>query len=137
MLFKIRLSKAENMIKTNFTTLVTKDLPGSSNQEIIFYPILQTTYNLEQTMKNNLILMVVGLVDWLIFEMIGLFCTSQLPVDQLMTRYLFPSNQKMSHCHGLRIRYKAKKPLERDISGYELGQKYCSYCEMFVKVKVL
>ncbi|MGI9565771.1 MAG: hypothetical protein ACR2LL_02000 [Nitrosopumilus sp.] len=30
-----------------------------------------------------------------------------------------------------------KKPAARDVSRYEDGQKYCSYCEIFMKVEEL
>ncbi|MDH5697393.1 MAG: hypothetical protein OEY54_02575 [Nitrosopumilus sp.] len=43
----------------------------------------------------------------------------------------------MTGCCGVCIRYKAKKPTDRDLSRYEAGQKYCSYCVVFMKVDEL
>ncbi|WP_420545308.1 hypothetical protein [Nitrosopumilus sp.] len=43
----------------------------------------------------------------------------------------------MTFCSGMCARFKAKKPAARDMSKNEDSQKYCLYCEVFVKAEGL
>ena len=46
-------------------------------------------------------------------------------------------NQKMTCCCGVCIRYKVKKHAVIEVSRYDDGQKYCSYCEIFMRAERL